>query len=104
MLDPRKAATYSLSRLCGGIIAILQLPVSCPCRAIAEPAFVDFCLILRLLIGAVLAPAVETVVDGLPGSITLRCVRPRSAGMQMPQNAINGTAMVLPGPAGLPWW
>src|SRR5262245_1780575 len=51
--------------------------------------------------GAVLAPAVEAVVDGLPGSVTLRGVRPGSAGVQVPENAVDKGAMILPGVAGL---
>src|SRR5258708_6856149 len=48
---------------------------------------------------AVFTPAVEAVVDGLPGAITLRRVGPGGASMQMPKDAVNKGAMVLPGTA-----
>src|SRR5438128_1486031 len=47
--------------------------------------------------GAVLTPAVEAVVDGLPGAVTLRRVGPGGASMQVPKDAGNEGAVVLPG-------
>src|SRR5947199_88132 len=49
--------------------------------------------------GAVLAPAVEAVVDGLPGPVALRGVGPGSAGVQVPEDAVDEAAVVLPGMA-----
>jgi hypothetical protein len=49
--------------------------------------------------GAVLTPAVEAIVDGLPGAVTLRRVGPGSASMQVPKDAVNEGAMILPGMA-----
>src|SRR5262249_48543431 len=51
--------------------------------------------------GAVLAPAVEAVVDGLPGAVALRRVRPGGAGGQGPEDAVDQRPVVLPGAAGL---
>jgi hypothetical protein len=48
---------------------------------------------------AILAPAVEAVVDGLPGAVTLGGIGPRSAAVQVPEDAVDETAMVLPGMA-----
>src|SRR2546423_264508 len=50
--------------------------------------------------GAVLAPAVEAVVDGLPGAVALWGVRPGGAGVQVPEDAVDKRAVVLPGVAG----
>src|SRR5262249_34062824 len=50
--------------------------------------------------GAVPAPAVEAIVDGLPGPIALGRVGPRGAGMQVPEDAVDQRAMVVPGMAG----
>jgi hypothetical protein len=46
--------------------------------------------------GAVLAPGVEAIVDGFPGSVTFGSVRPRSAGVQMLEDAAHRNAVVLP--------
>src|SRR6516165_9405658 len=51
--------------------------------------------------GAVLAPAVEAVVDGLPGAVTLGGVLPGRAGVQVPEDAVDQRAVVLPRMAGL---
>src|SRR5207302_10554528 len=47
--------------------------------------------------GAVLAPAVEAVVDGLPGAVPLRKVAPRGAGVEMPKDAVDDEAVKAPG-------
>ena len=47
--------------------------------------------------GAIAPPAVEPVVDGLPGSITLREVPPGGAGVEDPEDAVDQTAMGVPG-------
>jgi len=49
--------------------------------------------------GAVLAPAVEAVVDGLPRAIALGSVGPGGAGMQVPKYTVNEAPMLLPGMA-----
>src|SRR5262245_40614383 len=46
--------------------------------------------------GAVLAPAVEAVVDGLPGAVAFGRVRPGGAGVQVPEDAVDQRAVVLP--------
>src|SRR5262249_40250038 len=51
--------------------------------------------------GAVLAPAVEAVVDGLPGAVALRGGGPGGAGVQVPEDAVEKRAVVLPRAAGL---
>src|SRR5262245_19608839 len=51
--------------------------------------------------GAVLAPAVEAVVDGLPLAVALRGVGPGGAGVQVPEDAVDQGAVVLPGVPGL---
>src|SRR6185369_3390272 len=51
--------------------------------------------------GAVLAPAVEAVVDGLPGPVAFGGVGPGGAGMQVPEDAVDQGPVVLPGMAGL---
>src|SRR6516164_4099132 len=50
---------------------------------------------------AVLAPAVEAVVDGLPGAVALGGVLPGRAGVQVPEDAVDQRAVVLPRMAGL---
>src|SRR5262249_13105978 len=50
---------------------------------------------------AVLAPAVEAIIDGLPGAVALGGVRPRGAGVQVPEDPIDQRPMVLPRVAGL---
>jgi len=45
--------------------------------------------------GAVLAPAVEAVVDGLPRAIALGSVGPGGAGMQVPKYTVNEAPMLL---------
>jgi hypothetical protein len=47
--------------------------------------------------GAVAAPAVEPVVDGLPGSIAFREVAPGSTRVEDPEDAVEEIAMGLPG-------
>src|SRR5436305_1330921 len=49
--------------------------------------------------GAVLAPAVEAVVDGLPGAVAARGVGPGGAGVQVPEDAVDQRPVVLPGVA-----
>src|SRR5262249_38158356 len=49
--------------------------------------------------GAVLPPAVEAVVDGLPGAVAPWGVGPGGAGVQVPEDAVNQRAVVLPGVA-----
>src|SRR5262249_33478637 len=44
---------------------------------------------------AVLAPAVEAVVDGLPGAVAPWGVGPGGAGVQVPEDAVDQRAMVL---------
>src|SRR5436309_15791997 len=51
--------------------------------------------------GAVLAPAVEAVVDGLPGAVARRGVGPGGAGVQVPEDAVDQRAVVVEGMAGL---
>src|SRR4051794_23374255 len=51
--------------------------------------------------GAVLAPGVEAVPDGLPRPVTLGEVTPGGAGMQDPQDAVDDGAVVPGGPPGL---
>src|SRR5262249_54315207 len=51
--------------------------------------------------GAVFAPAVEAVVDGLPGAVALGGVGPGGAGVQVPEDAVDQGPVVLPGVAGL---
>jgi len=46
--------------------------------------------------GAILAPAVEAVVDGLPRPVPFRGVRPGRAGVEMPQDAIDQEPMIFP--------
>jgi hypothetical protein len=46
--------------------------------------------------GAVLAPAVEAVVDGLPGAVAARDVASGGAGVQPPEDPIEETAVGLP--------
>ena len=51
--------------------------------------------------GAVLAPAVEPLVDGLPGAVGRPGqVTPRGAGVEDPEDAVDDRAMALPGVAG----
>jgi hypothetical protein len=45
---------------------------------------------------AILAPAVEAIRDGLPRAVALGGVRPGGAGMQMPEDAVDEAAMLLP--------
>lgn len=45
---------------------------------------------------AVLAPAVEAIIDRLPGAVTRRRIRPGGPGMQMPEDAVDQRAMVVP--------
>src|SRR6266545_3302535 len=49
--------------------------------------------------GAVLAPAVEAVVDGLPGAVASWRIGPRGTRVQVPEDAVDQGAMVLPGVA-----
>jgi hypothetical protein len=42
----------------------------------------------------------EAVVEGLPGAETLGCVRPRGAGVKVPEDTVDDRAMVLPGSPG----
>src|SRR4051812_43481099 len=49
--------------------------------------------------GAVLAPLVEAVVDGLPGAVAFGDVAPGSAGVQDPQDAVEGAVVRQPGVA-----
>src|SRR4051794_13031124 len=51
--------------------------------------------------GAVLAPAVEAVVDGLPLAVALGGIGPGGAGVQVPEDAVDQGPVVLPGAAGL---
>src|SRR5262249_29464127 len=51
--------------------------------------------------GAIFPPAVEAVVDRLPGAIAFGRVRPGGAGMQVPEDAVDEAAMLLPGVAAL---
>jgi hypothetical protein len=45
--------------------------------------------------GAVPAPAVEAVVDGLPGAVALGGVGPRGAGVQVPEDAVDEGAVAM---------
>ena len=47
--------------------------------------------------GAVLPPAIEAIVDGLPGPVALRDVAPGGAGVQDPEDAVDEGVMILPG-------
>src|SRR5436305_4185038 len=49
--------------------------------------------------GAILTPAAEAIVEGLPGAVAARGVRPGGAGVQVPEDAVDQRAMVLPGVA-----
>src|SRR5262245_19417790 len=51
--------------------------------------------------GAILAPAAKAVVDGLPGAVAGRGVRPGGAGVQVPEDAVDQGAVVVEGMAGL---
>jgi hypothetical protein len=46
--------------------------------------------------GAVLAPAVEAIIDGLPGSVAFRGIGPRGTRVQVPEDAVDQGAMILP--------
>src|SRR5262245_25004304 len=46
--------------------------------------------------GAVFAPAVEAVVDGLPGAVAARRIRPGGAGVQVPEDAVDERPVVVP--------
>ena len=46
--------------------------------------------------GAILAPAPEAVVDGLPRAIAWRDVTPRGTGVQTPEEAVDQAAMRFP--------
>ena len=46
--------------------------------------------------GPILAPAIEAIVDGLPGPIPLRDIAPGRAGVQDPKDAIDQGVVVLP--------
>src|SRR5262245_36284693 len=50
--------------------------------------------------GAILAPAVEAVVNGLPGAVPFGGIWPGGAGVEMPQDAVDQRAVVLPRVAG----
>src|SRR5262249_8893149 len=52
--------------------------------------------------GAIFTPAVEAVVDGLPGAVAPWGVGPGGAGVQVPEDAVDQRAMVLPGVAAAP--
>jgi hypothetical protein len=45
----------------------------------------------------ILAPAIEAVVDGLPGAVAFRDIAPGGAGVEDPEDAVEAIAMGLPG-------
>jgi hypothetical protein len=47
--------------------------------------------------GAILAPAIEAIVDGLPGSVAFRDIPPGGAGVQDPEDAIDEGVVIVPG-------
>src|SRR5262245_28055382 len=51
--------------------------------------------------GAVAAPSNQPVVAGLPGAVPLGQIAPGRAGPQLPQDAVNDTAVVSPAAAAL---
>src|SRR5207237_10206842 len=51
--------------------------------------------------GAVCTPAVEAIIDSLPGAIARRGIGPRGAGVQVPEDAVDQRPVVLPGATGL---
>src|SRR3954453_12502042 len=83
----------------GGRVGAVDGAVETPQLAIDEARLVELEQesVKDLGPGAVLAPTIEAVVDGLPGAVTFRRVGPGGASMQVPKNAVNEGAMVLPG-------
>jgi hypothetical protein len=47
--------------------------------------------------GPVLAPAIEAIVDGLPGPVAFRDIAPGGAGVQDPEDAIDEGVVIAPG-------
>src|SRR5438552_1065806 len=86
----------------GGLVGTNDGGIDAPEVAVDEPLLVESQQqgIKDLGPGAVLAPAVEAVVDGLPGSVALGGIGPGGAGMQVPEDAVNQGPVILPGMAG----
>jgi hypothetical protein len=55
----------------------------------------------QLILGAVLAPADQPVVAGLPRAVPLRQVAPRRPGPELPQDPVQDGAVIPPAPAAL---
>src|SRR5581483_11659886 len=85
----------------GGRVGAADGAVEAPQVALKDAGLVELTQegVVNLGPGAVLAPAVEAIVDGLPGAVALGGVGPGSAGVQVPEDAVDEAAVVLPGVA-----
>src|SRR4051794_35858824 len=87
----------------GSLVGTNDRGIDAPQVAVDEPGLIELQQqgVEDLGPGAVLAPAVEAVVDGLPGAVARGGVGPGGAGVQVPEDAVDQGPVVLEGAAGL---
>src|SRR4051794_31005503 len=87
----------------GSLVGTNDRGIDAPQVAVDEPGLIELQQqgVEDLGPGAVLAPAVEAVVDGLPGAVAFGGVGPGGPGVQMPEDAVDQGAVILPGMARL---